>query len=154
MNCINDLSSSWSPIEVVNSDMKFTDRHFKINVRKEGDFFVKLLKAMWNYSKSPYPSRNRIIPNEATVRHQEPQAHTSLVPDPWMVSEFKVMPFRNLMTHGNEGHWVLGLCAIPTIPFLYIFWHWSCNNMPAPAQPDVTKNYARRLCNRYQITSL
>ncbi len=61
-------------------------------------------KAIGEYSKNSYPLRNCIMPNLLShlSRDQEPQG--SIHP----------------LTHRNDGHWVVGNCAIPNI----LFSHW------------------------------
>ena len=78
------------------------------------------------YSKNPYPLRNRIIPNEATVRAQEPLDGIMVSGVP-AVAKLGIMPSLNgygflLLSHdpcGNEGHWMLGNCTFPNTPPLH-----------------------------------
>ncbi len=50
--------------------------------------------------------------------------HGLMVPGPQQLPCWELCCFYP-MTHGNEGHWVLGNCAIPNTPFHHWIWHWS-----------------------------
>ena len=67
--------------------------------------------AVKDHSKNPYPLRNHIILNKASIRAQE----TWGCMGPWQLRSWELCDFSMgigscfyPMTHRNEGHWVLG----------------------------------------------
>ena len=101
--------------------------------------------APWSpYNKNPYPLRNHVISNEATVGAQEPQGLAADVA-PWFLgsqqlSSWELRDFSMgtgscfySMIHRNEAHWVLENHAFPNTPFLHWFWQRSiaiCTTLP------------------------